>query len=242
MDVLHVDKSALQLKHPFRMLISGPSGIGKSRFVFDQIIARIDSINKKIMRIFYYYGTYDSKFHSELQSTAKSVYGIDVQFEKGISNVDPEILDPALPSLLIFDDLFMEIQQNQTLASYFTRETRHKNTSIILIQQTIFGRGKYSREISLNCNYFICFKNLIEQEQFAILARRIEPHRSHFLRDCLNLATSNNNHGHLLMDLVPDSLDILRYRQGVGMKTTAIYVSKDKDISKITVSVPYISN
>ena len=43
-------------------------------------------------------------------------------------------------------------------------------------------------------------------------------------------------------DLVPDSLDILRYRQGVGMKTAAIYVSKDKDISKITVSVPYISN
>ena len=162
MDVLHVDKSTLQLKHPFRMLISGPSGIGKSRFVLDQIIASTDSINNQIKRIFYYYGTYDSKFHSELHECAKTVYGVEVKFEKGIGNVDPDSLDPLCPTLLIFDDLFMEIQQNQTLASYFTRETRHKNTSVVLIQQTIFGRGKYSREITLNCNYFVCFKNLID--------------------------------------------------------------------------------
>lgn len=235
-ETLHVNREHLQLQHPFRMLISGPSGVGKSRFVLDQIISRNDSINCPIKRIFYFYGTFDAGYHSELFDAARSVYNIDIKFEKGIANVDPEQLDPATPTLLIFDDLFMEIQQSQTLASYFTRETRHRNTSVIMIQQTIFGRGKFSREISLNCNYFVCFKNLIDQEQFAILARRIEPQRPSFLQNCLQLATRNNNHGHLLMDLVPDSLDLIRYRQGVGMKTSAIYVAKQVDLTSVSLS------
>lgn len=243
MDVLHLNQKSLQLKHPFRMLISGPSGVGKSRFVLDQIISRNDSIDQPIKRIFYYYGTFDSMYHAELSSTAKAIYNIDIIFEKGIGNVDPDELDPSSSTLLIFDDLFMEIQQSQTLATYFTRETRHKNTSVIMIQQTIFGRGKFSREISLNCNYFICFKNLIDQEQFAILARRIEPRRANFLQNCLQLATKDNNHGHLLMDLVPDSNDLIRYRQGVGRKTVAIYIPKQTDINSVTVSAePYISS
>ena len=243
MDTMQINLTSLQLQHPFRMLITGPSGIGKSRFVLDQILSRRDSINEKIKRIIYYYGTFDSAFHIELNSMVKSVFGIEIVFEKGISNVDPESLDVLTPTLLIFDDLFMEVQQNQTLATYFTRETRHKNTSLILIQQTIFGRGKFSREITLNCNYFICFKNLIDQEQFSILARRIEPSRPNFLQNCLQLATKNNNHGHLLMDLVPDTNDLIRYRQGVGMNTCAIFTSKQVDFTSVIVlSEPYISS
>ena len=118
----------LQLKHPFRMLISGPSGIGKSRFVLDQILSQYNSINVGIKRIIYYYGTYDAAFHSELYNIVKEIFNFEIKFEKGISNVDPESLDVNLPTLLIFDDLFMEVQQNQTLATYFTRETRHDST------------------------------------------------------------------------------------------------------------------
>ena len=136
----------------------------------------------------------------------------------------------------------MEIHASPLLAHYFTRDTRHKSTSVVLIQQTIFGRGKFAREISLNCNYFVCFKDLIDQEQFAILARRIEPHRSAFLQNCLELATRNNNHGHLLMDLVPDTHDLLRYRQGIARKTCALYVAKDCDIATVHVSEPYINS
>ena len=228
----------LQLKHPFRMLISGPSGIGKSRFVLDQILSQYNSINVGIKRIIYYYGTYDAAFHSELYNIVKEIFNFEIKFEKGISNVDPESLDVNLPTLLIFDDLFMEVQQNQTLATYFTRETRHKNTSIVMIQQTIFGRGKFSREITLNCNYFVCFKNLIDQEQFSILARRIEPNRAYFLQNCLQLATKTNNHGHLLMDLVPNSNDLLRYRQGIAHKTTVIFMSKhSNDVTSVNVLI-----
>lgn len=111
MDTLQINLTSLQLQHPFRMLITGPSGIGKSRFVLDQILSRRDSINEKIKRIIYYYGTFDSAFHIELNSMVKSVFGIEIVFEKGISNVDPESLDVLTPTLLIFDDLFMEVQQ-----------------------------------------------------------------------------------------------------------------------------------
>ena len=107
-----------------------------------------------------------------------------------------------------------------------------------MIQQTIFGRGKFSREITLNCNYFVCFKNLIDQEQFSILARRIEPNRAYFLQNCLQLATKTNNHGHLLMDLVPNSNDLLRYRQGIAHKTTVIFMSKhSNDVTSVNVLI-----
>ena len=66
-----------------------------------------------------------------------------------------------------------ECINNEEIMNLFTVGTHHINTSVFFLTQNIFSKGKYSRDISLNTNYMILFKNPRDQQQFQILARQI---------------------------------------------------------------------
>ncbi len=88
---------------------------------------------------------------------------------------------------------------SETLMNLFTG-TQHKNASVFLLTQNIYHKGKYSREININLNYLVIFRNPRDQLQIQVLARQMYPSNSKFFIDVFNVATKKP-FGYLFFDL-----------------------------------------
>ena len=111
-----------------------------------------------------------------------------------------DYLNESINNLVIFDDLMAECIKSEAVLNLFTVGSHHRNTGVFFITESIFSKGKYSRDISLNANYLIIFFNQRDQMQFNILARQMYPDNSKFLVECFKDAASKP-HGYLFIDL-----------------------------------------
>ena len=75
---------ALRVDNPASFLLSGPSGVGKTHWIFCLIEHRNKIFTEKIEKIFYFYDTYQKKFNQYVDS---------IQFIQGFPSL--EILKDA---------------------------------------------------------------------------------------------------------------------------------------------------
>ena len=130
--------------HPFTSVISGPTGSGKSVFV-RRFVHNIRHMMTPIPdRILKCCGEY------------QTLYGTvdEVDFQQEFPDVDT--LDAREKHLIILDDLMDETDQR--VASLFTKNSHHRNISVMYIVQNLFHRGKHHKTISLNAPYMVLFK------------------------------------------------------------------------------------
>ena len=120
---------------------------------------------------------------------------------------DMTSLDPTKVNLLIIDDLLHEM--NEVVAKLFTKGSHHRNTSVLLLTQNIFHQTKHSRTVSLNTHYMVLFKNVRDASQITNLAKHMYPGNVKYLKSSNEDAT-NEHYGYLLIDLKPDTSDLLR--------------------------------
>ena len=136
-----------KLKKPFRIIVGGGSGCGKTR------------ITKKIVDNNFF----QSKFDKIIYNYPDYLNEVDVEFEQNVE-YRPGLLNQESISLLrsntllIIDDLSIEVSDNKDIANLFAVETRKRNISIILINQNIYQPGKMFRNIRINATGFFLFK------------------------------------------------------------------------------------
>jgi len=137
---------SLSLQHPFTAIIGGPTGCGKTYFVFRLIKNAHQMVDPPPSQIWYCYGKFQPLFRQYPR----------VKFHEGL----PDVLwfDGRQPILLIIDDLMQET--DGTVANLFTKGSHHRNISVIYLTQNLFHKNPHMRTISLNSHYMILFKNL----------------------------------------------------------------------------------
>jgi len=190
----------LPLRHPFTALVAGPTGSGKTRYVF-KLIENADSmIEPPPHRIVYCYGEYQHLFDKYPH----------VDFRRGLP--DLEDFDGREPVLLVVDDLMNET--DESVANLFTKGSHHRNVSIVFLVQNMFHKNKYIRTISLNSHYMVLFKNPRDVSQFASLARQMYPNRSAFAVEAYKDAT-REPYSYLFVDLRPGKDEDLRLRSNI---------------------------
>jgi len=199
-------------KHPFATIVAGPSGSGKSVFV-TKFLNELDKMcTTKFEEIIWYY---DKHRPTNIKTP--------IQFKQGL----PELEDSIVPRLVIIDDFMRET--NGQIVDLFTKGCHHGNTSVFFITQNLFHQGKGTRDISLNANYIVCFKNPRDKAQFRHLSRQVCPENPLFLQDAFADATSTP-HGYLLLDLKQDTPEDYRFRTCIfpSDNVNYVYVPKNK--------------
>ena len=155
--------ASFSFKHPCTLLITGPTGSGKTRFVVD--ILRCHLFDPFPSRLIWFYQEWQA-YYDEMKEDFPTL-----EFSKGIND---EIVDSIQPggsgSLLILDDLMSNASQSKKVADIFTQESHHKNLSVILILQNLFFRGNQMRTISLNAHYIVLYKNPRDKTQIRYLS------------------------------------------------------------------------
>ena len=131
-------------------MLSGPTGCGKTVYV-QKILKYIDSVsNTRFDRIILYYGEWQSGYRD---------LGKDIEFREGLPQSNNCVNDPK-PKLIIIDDLMLESSSGGVIVNLFTNGSHHNNLNVIFNTQNIFHQGKGQRDISLNAQYIVIFRNL----------------------------------------------------------------------------------
>ena len=203
----------LPLRHPFTALVAGPTGCGKTRFVFKLIENADVMVDPPPSKIVYCYGEFQQLFGNYPR----------VDFRQGLPDLGD--FDGNEPVLLIVDDLMNEA--NESVADLFTKGSHHRNVSVVFLVQNLFHKNKYIRTISLNAHYMILFKNPRDATQFASLARQMYPNKSAFAVEAYKDAT-REPYSYLFVDLRPEQNEDLRLRTNVFPgETRYVYVPKE---------------
>jgi hypothetical protein len=183
-------------RHPFTCYVAGPTKSGKTYFTTRLIKARNSLIVPPPERVIWCYGIYQDAFN-ELTG---------VEFIQGLP---PSGLFDGRRTLLIIDDLMNETDVG--VSNLFTKGSHHDNVSIVYLSQNLFNKNKNNRNISLNSDYLVLFKNPRDTSQIVNLGRQMCPGRSNYFREAFADATSRP-HTYLLLDFVPTTPDDLRVR------------------------------
>ena len=104
-------------------------------------------------------------------------------------------------SLIVFDDLINSKHLDQ-ISNLFVVDGRHSNYSMIFTSQRMFVNNEYFRQISNNCDYFVCFKNPRNYSEIRVLAQQLTP-ISLDLLDIYSKAT-NDPFSYLLINLTQE--------------------------------------
>lgn len=201
-------------KTPFTAIVAGPTSSGKSYFVksfLENISSMCDESFEKVL------WCYDE--WQPLYNRSKS----SIEFHQGIPEMSS--FDGTTPTLVILDDLMRETNNN--VIDIFTKGSHHRKISVFYITQNLFHQGKGQRDISLNANYIIYFKNPRDRAQISHLARQVCPDNVKFIQEAYKDATSRP-HGYLLIDLKQDTVENFRICTNVlpHEKPSYVYVPK----------------
>lgn len=193
--------------HPFTCLIAGPSQSGKTTLLKQILLFNNILINPAPQKIIYCYSAWQSMY-DEIKNTLSNV-----EFFEGIFDISH--IDSTIATLIIFDDLINECENNQSILNLFTIDSHHKNISVFLLSQNLFSKGRHSRTISLNCSYIIIFKNPRDKSQIQVLARQMFPDKISFFMEAFYDTINSGGHSYIFLDLKQNTLEKNRVQTGI---------------------------
>ena len=191
-------------RHPFTMLLAGPTSCGKTTWMKHLLQQAETMIKPPPKKILWFYKRWQPAY-SELQEIIPFI-----EFIQGIGQRDPD----GQPTLYIYDDLIKDTTKNVDICEMYTEGSHHCNLSVICLLQNLYHRGKENRTMNLNTQYILLFKNPRDQQQVAHLARQMYPKNSHVFLDAFRDATQEP-YGYLLIDLKQDAADKDRLRTSI---------------------------
>lgn len=136
-----------KLVKPFRLIIGGGSGTGKTTLL--KRLVNENHFSSPFEKIVYCYPDY--------LEDSPTCFDQIVEYRPGLGDLS---YFSNLPknSLLIFDDMMYECGNSDEIMRLFSVVARKKNLSVIFIVQNIYDKGKQMRNIRINATGFILFK------------------------------------------------------------------------------------
>ncbi len=209
-------------EHPSTILLSGPTKSGKTT-----LLSKIlKNSNKGLVcpppqRIMYCYSVWQKAFEEMRKNCNECL----IDFKEGL----PDIADfnPSQNSILILDDLMTQAGKDEKVLKLFTVDSHHLNLTVFFLTQNIFPQEKYSRSISLNCQYILLTNNPRDRNQLVQLGKQIFPGNTKFFKEAYDDAVTDRKYGYLVLALNQNTEEENRVQTGIlPYETRIIYRKK----------------
>ena len=204
MTMINEDRYDLRLKWPFRMLMAGCSGCGKTSLVTKIVASGDEVMTRRPIQILLFY--------SHMQQAYKDIERVascPVQLMHGHEHLTASLKTPH-GTLVIVDD--MQASHAEIVSAWFTRKSHHMHSSIIYLAQNVFDKSPHHRTISLNSTQIVLFKNPRDGSQVSYLDRQMFPAGGGILTAAYRDITKNSPHSYVVADFNQDTPDAIRLR------------------------------
>ena len=220
---------SFKFKHPFTCMIAGPTQSGKTT-ILQKFLSECDNglVEPKPDCIYYCYSRWQKAYDDirKNRNFSNSGHKSLIYFQEGLPDIGQ--FNSFKNNILILDDLMGECGKDKNILNIFTTDSHHMNISVIFLTQNIFSQERYSRTISLNCQYLILTKNPRDKLQLIILAKQMFPASTKFFAEAYEDAVTKKNFGYLLIDLNQITNDENRVQTGIFNNEERIIYRKNK--------------
>jgi hypothetical protein len=218
--VIHIDNFCFE--HPSTILLSGPTKSGKTTLL-SKILQNSNKglVRPPPQRIMYCYSVWQKAFEEMIKNCNECL----MEFKEGL----PDIADfnPSQNSILILDDLMTQAGKDEKVLKLFTVDSHHLNLTVFFLTQNIFPQEKYSRSISLNCQYILLTNNPRDRNQLVQLGKQIFPGNTKFFKEAYDDAVTDRKYGYLVSALNQNTEEENRVQTGIlPYETRIIYRKK----------------
>ena len=205
-----------RIKTPCSIICCGASQAGKTQWCL-QLLENAERLLHPVpKRVFWFYGT-ETETTKRLRTEQKKIILIQGLPDNGFD-------DYLIPnSLFIIDDLLLESVDNKNITSLFTRESHHKNITVILILQDLFSYGKQRKTFLRNSHYLVLFSNPLDKSSVYAVAQRIMPKNIRLFLSIFEKATKKP-YGYLLVDGHQSTPESARFRSNIFSEYQTTYV------------------
>ena len=190
------------IRQPSSVIIAGPSGSGKS-VLTEQLLNEKTIFQHPPKKIVYCYDRWQPRFDHMKKH---------MLFYKGIPDASllTKWFGPTKGGVLILDDLMAEGGQDKQVLDLFTKDSHHRNITVLYLTQDLFPPGKFSKTINRNAHYLIAFKNPRDQTGIRNVLTQAYPAEWREKLDLFKRVTARP-FGYLMLDLHPASDDRFRF-------------------------------
>jgi Tfp pilus assembly pilus retraction ATPase PilT len=211
----------IKLRFPFRLILTGSSGSGKSTLLGEIISLRNVLFDKKIDKI-----VYCVKFESSIPKILRDDKSI--LFQSGLPSEEQIANEANEKVLYCFDDLAELALSSELISNLFTTG-RNRNIGVVLITQNLFPKYSRSREIGLNANYYIIFRNIRDGSQINHFAKQVCPNNSKAFREIIenHINRQSSGRGYLFCDFSHDVSDLLRFRTNILDEVSTVFINDE---------------
>ena len=206
-----------RIQHPFLMVVCGSTQSGKTCFVLNLLNNADRLIHPPPENVVWFYGEETTTTrHLESLNNDKiiPVKGIPSSFEAYISKDHN--------NLFIFDDLMEEVGHDKNMTRLFTRQSHHRNISVILITQDLFYKGPERLTILRNAQYLVLFANPLDMSGTYAVASRIMPKKVPLFLNIFDVSTAPR-HGYLFIDGKQNTPKEARFRTDIFKPYQKVY-------------------
>lgn len=194
-----------KLVTPFSMVLAGPSGSGKSQFLFSLLNNLSECTYPPIKKVIFIYGVYQECF----KDYPNIFFTPSIDFMR---------IRPEEPTLICIDDLMSSVRNSSTLEELFTRG-RHSDLSVVLVLQNMFYAGSVLKTVRDNSTYIGLTQHIQDLSRLYTFAAQLEGKNSAYFKTSYTdaMKTPFNT---LFIDLHPQSRlrgppFFIKYRTGV---------------------------
>jgi len=182
----------IRFHNPFTMFIAGPTKSGKTTFVENLLLHSHEFFTQRPNKVFYFYNMNEPTHVKLRKHVEQFIEGLPTK--EWLSRIQADYGDNVT---IVIDDQALHLSDE--IAEFFTVGSSRKKANIIFISQNLFLHAKQARTISLNCNYFVIFKNPRDVQAAQNFFRQLEGDTK-IISD-IYLDATKNSHSYLLIDL-----------------------------------------
>ena len=216
------DEEQLRFAHLFSMQLAGNRRTGKTHFTKTLLLKNRELIAPQLDVIFWFYGAPQRDVidgvTNALQSQKQRIEFVHDLPTDGRTLQDV-IGEHSGRKLVVLDDLMEKASNRADVAALFTHG-RHENVSVVFLTQNLFHKSKFSRDMSLNTDYMVLFRNPRDASVITHLGAQMG--NAEFLKQAFR-DTTKDAFTHLFIDLRSQTPDALRYRGNVLDETQIVY-------------------
>lgn len=201
----------VRFKHPFTALLCGSSKSGKTTWIQHCLRNANTMFVSPPAHTLFYYAAWQDIYEQMRNENLVQEWRNECPQKDYIEELGEKYKNSG-GLLVIIDDMLS--QMNKEIADIFQVVSHHSKTSVFFLSQNLFHDDKHYRDMKLNVNYIILFKNPSNIRQAMRFFNQIAPETAKALNKVFQKVTKKP-YSYLVFDLHQETPDEVRIRTNI---------------------------